>query len=222
MNEVSTRIEEELRRNNVVEAYDILKSWYKKFSGRSERPSSEDLASKREFYVDLFSKDETEREGLKINYEGNEVDDSIPEEKEIIEALFRLKNRKAPGLTGITVEHLKGWYRSANPEDEEMLDEKAVRNWNLIIKIIQECFEKGEFPNAFKYGVLVIIPKDDKGGVRGIGLLETLHKLMSSIINMRMTKSIKFCEEIHGFRRGRGCYTAIGEAKLKIQETTCN
>ena len=45
---------------------------------------------------------------------------------------------------------------------------------------------------------------------------------MSSIINMRMTKSIKFCEEIHGFRRGRGCYTAIGEAKLKIQETTCN
>ena len=37
-----------------------------------------------------------------------------------------------------------------------------------------------------------------------------------------MTKSNKFCEKIHGFRRGRGCYTAIGEAKLRIQEATCN
>ena len=222
VNEVSTKIEEELKRNNVVEAYNILRSWYKKFSGRSERPSLEDLASKREFYANLFSKEETERETLKINYEGNDVDDSIPEEKEIIKALFKLKNRRAPGLTGITVEQLKGWYRLAHPEDEKMLDEKAERNWNLIIKIIQKCFEEGKFPDAFKYGVLVLIPKDDMGGVRGIGLLETLHKLMSSIINIRLTKSIQFCEEIHGFRRGRGCYTAIGEAKLKIQETTCN
>ena len=108
VNEVSTKIEEELKRNNVVKAYDILRSWYKKFSGRSERPSLEDLASKREFYPNLFSKEETERETLKINYEGNDVDDSIPEEKEIIKALFKLKNRRAPGLTGITVEQLKG------------------------------------------------------------------------------------------------------------------
>ena len=120
------------------------------------------------------------------------------------------------------MEHLKGWYRLANPEDEKTLDKKAVRIWNMIIKIIQKCFEEGEFLDAFKYGVLVLIPKDDKGCVRGIGLLETLHKLMSAIINMRLTKSIQFCEGIHGFRRGRGCYTAIGEAKLKIQETTCN
>ena len=125
--ETSTRIEEELRKKNVVGAYDILRGWYKKFSGRSERPSLEDLASKREFYADLFSREETEREKLEISYEGNEVDDSIPEEKEIIEALFRLKNRKAPGLTGITVEHLKGWYRLANPEDEKTIDGKAVK-----------------------------------------------------------------------------------------------
>ena len=56
MNEVSTRIEEKLRRNNVVEVYDILRGWYKKFSGRSERPSLEDLSLKREFYADLFRK----------------------------------------------------------------------------------------------------------------------------------------------------------------------
>ena len=65
----------------MVGAYDILRGWYKKFLGISERPSPEDLASKREFYADLFLKEETEREKLKINYKGNHVDDSIPEEK---------------------------------------------------------------------------------------------------------------------------------------------
>ena len=167
-------------------------------------------------------REETEKETLEIDYEGNDVDDSIPGEKEISEALFRLKNRRAPGLTGITVEHLKEWYKLSHPEDEKVVDKRAERNWSLIIKITQKCFNEGKFPDAFRYGVLVLIPKDEFGGVRGIGLLETLHKLISSIINMRLTKSIKFCEGIHGFRRGRGCYTAIGEAKLKIQEATCN
>ena len=90
------------------------------------------------------------------------------------------------------------------------------------MKIIQIAFKDGKFPNAFAYGVLVLIPKDDAGGVRGIGLLETLHKLISAIINMRLAKSINFCQAIHGFRRGRGCYTAIGETKLRIQEVTSN
>ena len=222
VNDVSIKIEKELKGNNVIEAYDILRGWYKKFSGRSEKPSLEDLASKREFYKDLFMREETEKENLDIEYEGNDVDYSIPGEKEISEALFRLKNRRAPGLTGITVEHLKEWYKLSHPEDEKVVDKRAERNWSLIIKITQKCFNEGKFPDAFRYGVLVLIPKDEFGGVRGIGLLETLHKLISSIINMRLTKSIKFCEGIHGFRRGRGCYTAIGEAKLKIQEATCN
>jgi len=37
------------------------------------------------------------------------------------------------------------------------------------VEIIQKCFREGEIPTAFSYGVLVIIPKDDYGGVRGIG-----------------------------------------------------
>ena len=113
------------------------------------------------------------------------------------------------------------WYRLSHPEDENTIsDEKANKIWNKIVKIVQIAFKDGEFPNAFKYGVLVLIPKDDAGGIRGIGLLETLHKLISAIINMRLAKSINFCEAIHGFRKGRGCYTAIGETKLRIQEAT--
>ena len=85
---------------------------------------------------------------------------------------------------------------------------------------MQDCFH-GTIPTAFTVGVLVIIPKDDKGGVRGIGLLESIHKLISQIINIRMGNTIKFCEEVHGFRRRRGCFTAIGETKLKMQISAC-
>ena len=80
---------------------------------------------------------------------------------------------------------------------------------------------KGEIPTAFKLGVLVIIPKDDKGGTRGIGLLETIHKLVSQVINLRMAKSINFCEEVHGFCRKRGTHTAIGETKISMQIAAC-
>ena len=69
--------------------------------------------------------------------------------------------------------------------------------------------------------MLVVIPKDDKCGVRGIGLLESIHKLVSQIINIRMGNTIEFCDDVHGFRRKRGCHTAIGETKLKMQIAAC-
>ena len=73
-----------------------------------------------------------------------------------------------------------------------------------MVEIVQECFESGTAPEAFRFGTLVIIPKDDYGGVRGIGLLEAIHKLVSAIINLRLTASVEFCAEVHGFRRKRG------------------
>ena len=136
-------------------------------------------------------------------------------------ALFKMRNRKAPGLTRISVDVLKLWYRLAHPEDEgEAPAPSDSERWEAIVKIIQDCF-RGIIPTAFTVGVLVIIPKDDKGGVRGIGLLESIHKVVSQIINIRMGDTINFCEEVHGFRRKRGCHTAIGETKLKMQIAAC-
>ena len=58
--------------------------------------------------------------------------------------------------------------------------------------------------------------------MRGIGLLETIHKLISQIINIHMSSAIKFHEDVHGFRRRRGTYTAIGETKLRMQIAACS
>lgn len=60
-----------------------------------------------------------------------------------------------------------------------------------------------------------MIPKAS-GGVRGIGLLETIWKVISIIINMRITKSIRFHKSLHGFRANHGTGTAILEARLNL------
>ena len=90
-----------------------------------------------------------------------------------------------------------------------------------IVEIVRRSFELGDMPRAFFNGTLVIMPKDDVGGKRGLGLLETLHKLNSQITNLRMANAIIFSQDVHGFRRQRGTFTAIGEAKLRMQMATC-
>ena len=44
------------------------------------------------------------------------IDDSPPHEFEVIEALLKMKNGKAAGASGITVETMKKWYREARPQ----------------------------------------------------------------------------------------------------------
>ena len=58
----------------------------------------------------------------------------------------------------------------------------ATYKWGLVVQLVRDCFQ-GKIPTAFKFGVLVVFPKDDMGGMREIGLLETIHKLVSQIIN---------------------------------------
>ena len=141
-------------------------------------------------------------------------------EAEIKRALFQMRSRKAPGLTMVPADAIKKWYYLSHPT-EGKVDESAMEKWKKVVRIVQKCIGEGEVPEAFSKGVLVVIPKDDCGGVRGIGLLEAIHKLISQIINLRMSGVIQFCAEVHGFRKKRGTYTAIGETKILMQMATC-
>ena len=69
--------------------------------------------------------------------------------------------------------------------------------------IIQSCISEEVIPQAFQLGALFIIPKDDVGGVMGIGLLETIHKLIFQIINICISDTVEFCVWVHGFRKKR-------------------
>ena len=217
---MSTEVEEKIKGKDIIGAFDVLKYWYRKFSGRTLKPSHFEMDKTRETYVRLFTKEKiVDNPPFEVEYDGEPIDDSVPGEEEIRVALFKMKNRKSPGLTGITVEHLKKWYTLSHPKRGEP-DSGALAKWSNVVEIVQSCLQEGIIPQAFQFGTLVIIPKDDNGGVRGIGLLETIHKLISQIINIRISGTVDFCDWVHGFRRERGTHTAIGEAKLRMQRAS--
>ena len=56
-----------------------------------------------------------------------------------------------------------------------------------------------------------------KGGGEyiGIGLVESIWKFCTSIMNSRLQSSIVLHDVLHAFRQGRGTGTAIREAKLE-------
>ena len=63
------------------------------------------------------------------------------------------------------------------------------------------------------YSTVVLLPKSD-GGHRGIGLQDTLWKVVSAIMDSRCKAEIKFHDALHGYVAHRGTGTAITEAKL--------
>jgi hypothetical protein len=140
-----------------------------------------------------------------------EVNDKVPSEEEMGDAVDRMKVRKAPGPSGLRAEHLKEWQaaaiRGANPDS---------KRWETFVQLVQHVFESGEVPQELSWSVLVLIPKGS-GGCRGIGLLEVVWQVISSIIDSRLKKLIQFYDSLHGFRPGRGTGTATIEVKLRMQ-----
>jgi Reverse transcriptase (RNA-dependent DNA polymerase) len=81
--------------------------------------------------------------------------------------------------------------------------------FNIVRQLIEETFSSGEIPQALHVETLILIPKLGSTEYRGIGLLETIWKTISSIINSRIKHVVQFDEAVHGFRQQRGMGTAI-------------
>ena len=213
---VAEEIETLLLEDQVKKAYGVLSGWYKDVTGRAPKPTFRDEEETRSEYQKLFTEEEPPGESIPIHIHPRPVvDDGPPSEAEIVEGLKKMKLNKSPGATGICVEDLRTWWYKAREAKEK--DPTSIILWEKVLTLVEMAFTQGEIPQSFCNGILVLIPKSTPGQYRGIALLETIYKLVSSIINRRLASSIKFHDAIHGFRPGRGTGTAIIEAKLLIQ-----
>jgi hypothetical protein len=215
MDKVAEEIESYLTADNPKEAYKRLQGWYKQRSGRPPKPTYKDEEATRKEYENLFGAEEPPGEDIPIHISPMpDINDEPPTEQEIIRALKKLKLGRAPGASGIRVEHLRTWMSGATRAKDQIY----VGEWAMITKLIQMAFIGEDIPSAFFVGILVLLPKPD-GDFRGIALLEVIYKLISSIINQRLAKGLntKLHDAIHGFRSGRGTGTATIEAKLLMQ-----
>jgi Reverse transcriptase (RNA-dependent DNA polymerase) len=201
---VSIKIEQQLLNKNIHQAYEIFRGWYRDFSGVRIKPTQQNIHKIRQDFTSLLSYHISSGEPLPIHVAPFAVNDNIPTAEEIYTAIQHLRKRRTPGPSGITAEDLLSWH------------ENIPEAWAIVLTLVQTAFDTGIIASHMAEGILCLLPKSD-GSFRGISLLETLHKVCTAIIHLRMSSSIEFHSWIHGFRRHRGTGTAILEAKLEMQ-----
>ena len=117
--------------------------------------------------------------------------------------ISRLKNKKAPGESGITNIMLKN------------LPDKFTNN---IVKIYNASLSMGYFPQSFKNAIMIMIhkkgkDKNDPLGYRPISLLESIGKIYEQILNRRLKWYLEDTKQLNdlqfGFRPSRYTHTSI-------------
>ena len=108
-------------------------------------------------------------------------------------------------------EHLKEWLWAATREKDQ-----DTKTWDKVVSVIHVAFMEGYILEALMQTTMVLIPKGN-GQYRGIGLVEIIWKVCTSIVSSRLQRSIVLHDFIHGFRQGSGTGTSIMEAKLEQQ-----
>ena len=85
-----------------------------------------------------------------------------------------------------------------------------------MVSVVHVAFQEGYIPEALMWKTMLLIPKGSRE-YRGIGLVENILKVCTTIINIRFRSSIVLHDGLHNFIQGRGTGTAIMEAKLEQQ-----
>jgi exonuclease III len=169
-------------------------------------------------------KEEVEKKLQVLSLESKDIfveglDEAISD-SEILRHLKQLRNFKAAGVDGIKNELLK-----------LCVGEEGIRMVSLLLNYI---WENEVLPHELTLGRIVTLFKGgdlfDPGDYRGITLLSVVYKLLSAILNSRLSvfceKNGVLGEEQGGFREGRGCpdqlfslYSIVGERLGKKQPT---
>ena len=204
-------IEAALDGDNLQEAWNLAKGWYRQASNYVPKPSRQDFIDVCEERTALYRATPPPGAGIPLHVDPYDVLDEIPDEGEIADACQSLRLGRASGASGIKPEHLRKWLRDYHHPDGDSAP------WQTVVELVQRAFSHGDLPQALSRSILVVIPKP-QGGNRGLGLLETLLKLIEKIIDVRLTSAITFHPGLHGFRKKRGCGTAILECKLEQEK----
>ena len=199
------------------EAWDLAKHWYRDAKQQTPKPSRQDFLELLEERDALYAAVPSPGIDIPIHLDAPfTIPDNPPTPDEVAEACDLLRRKRAPGATGIRAEDLQRWLQAYRNHGDGGDGDPLL--WEQVLIIVDTAFRTGELPKQLTLSILVVIPKPS-GGVRGIGLLEAVWKLIEKIIDLRLTKSIKFHEALHGFRKKRGCGTAILQCRLEQERT---
>ena len=97
----------------------------------------------------------------------SEIDDSVPTEDEIAEAVKKLRRNRSGGPSRICAEHLKGWLMAAKRgglaeekgEEKTEAEEEGGELWVKVVEITQTAFWEGKLAEEATWQTVVLIPK---------------------------------------------------------------
>jgi exonuclease III len=137
--------------------------------------------------------------------------DRFPSDEEIRNAILSAKSNKAAGDNQIPVEYWKA-----------LLDNNDT--FALIKNCLNDFWFNGVVPIEWLIGRLKLLPKKgdlhDLNNWRGIMLLDSMAKIVASIISVRLLNILKDfgLEEQNGFMPNRGCADGTFSLKLALQK----
>ena len=125
----------------------------------------------------------------------SELDDPISHD-EVLQAIVRLKSKRAPGIDGIPAEvykALSGYFTS------------------LLTDLFNHILYTGLYPHQWSIGIITPVHKggsrNDPNNYRGITVLNTIGKIFTSILNSRIMDWAEerslIPESQFGFRKNR-------------------
>ena len=132
-------------------------------------------------------------------------------EVEVEVEVRRLFPFKKGGRTHLHAENFKQWLWEAFPRENSETPPRTEL-WMFLVDIFQHMWFMGDIPQDLGWTFFVLIPKGTTDA-HGIGLLDTLWKVVEAIIDTRLHASLQFHEILHGFRARRGTRTYIMEMK---------
>lgn len=98
INKVSGEVEMKLQDMDITGAFEIIRKWYRKYSGLNMEPLDNELEERRKNYGKLFTfkeKENTKKQkntiNMNIKYDGDDIKDGIPTEKEIVDTIKKMK-----------------------------------------------------------------------------------------------------------------------------------
>ena len=99
---------------NAKEAWRRLKGWYKAAVNHAPPPARATLERITAEQVNLYSYVSSPGENIPVTVAPAEVNDLVPTEDEIEDAVKKLRRNRLGGPSGMRAEHLKGWLASSN------------------------------------------------------------------------------------------------------------
>ena len=101
---------------NPKEAWRQLRGWYKAAVNRAPLPARATLERITAERFDLYSYVPSPGENIPVTVRQVKVDDLVPTEDKIEEAVKKLRRNRSGGLSGMRSENLKGWLKASKRE----------------------------------------------------------------------------------------------------------